>query len=100
MEGFGGRRGEVSDEDADGADVDVLEPMKRVDLDHDGGGVGVEKLFVDAEDELVIPSWVGVALRVDACGELPVRVNPGDSVGTHVATQRSQVLGGNHVQFQ
>ena len=36
VEGAGRRRSEVSDENADGADVDILEPMKRVDLNHDG----------------------------------------------------------------
>ena len=95
-----GRRGEVSDEDANSADVDVFEPMKRVDLNHDGGGVGAEKFVVDAEDELVVPRWVGVALGVDARGELPIGVDPRNRVGPHVPAHGSQILGRNDIEFQ
>ncbi|KAF2314049.1 hypothetical protein GH714_021744 [Hevea brasiliensis] len=41
---------EVSDNDADGANVNVAEPMEGVDLDHNGGGLAIEKIIVDSED--------------------------------------------------
>ncbi|KAL2348078.1 hypothetical protein Fmac_002078 [Flemingia macrophylla] len=98
--GGGGGREEVAEEEADGADVDVFEPMDGVDVDGDGGGVGVEEVVVDAEDELVVPCGVCAALRVDSCGEFHVRVDPGDSVGVHVAGHWGEVLGRYHIQLQ
>ncbi|KAK7271181.1 hypothetical protein RJT34_26864 [Clitoria ternatea] len=58
------RRDEVPDKDAGGANVDVFEPMKGVDLDHDCRCVRVEKGIVNMKDEFVVPGWVGMAFDV------------------------------------
>lgn len=57
-------RDKIADEDADGADVDVLKPMQGVDLDHNGGGILMQEVLVHPEHELVVPGRVVVALRV------------------------------------
>lgn len=80
--------------------MDVLEPMQSVDLDHDGRRVGVEELIVDAEDKLVVPRRVVVAVGVDAGGEFPVGVDPGDGVGSHGAGDGGEILGGDHIELK
>lgn len=98
--GAGRGRDQVADEDSDGAHVDVPEPVEGVDLDHDRRRVGVQELLVDAEDELVVPRGVGVAVRVHTGRQLPVRVHPRHRVRPHGSGHRPQVLGRDHVQFQ
>lgn len=95
------RRYEVPDDGSDGSDVDVAKPMHGVDFNHDGGGVAVEEFVVDPENELVVPSRIGVALAVDTCRKFPLLMNPSHRVGPHFATTYGlQILGGNHIDFQ
>lgn len=79
--------------------MDVLEPVDGVDLDHDGGRVGLEELIIDPEDELVVPRGVVVAIGVDPGGELAVQVDPCDRIRSHRAADLFEVLGRDDVQL-
>lgn len=94
------RRNKISDEDTDGADEDVFKPMTGVDFDHDGGGVSAEKVLLHPKDKLVIPGGIGVAIGVDAGGELPLGIHPGGGVGFHLLGNGLQILGGDDVDFE
>ena len=63
--------------------MNVFEPMESVDFDHDGGGIGAEKILVDPEDELVVPCGVVMAMSVDPGRKLPVWVDPRHGVSPH-----------------
>lgn len=96
----GWRRDEVADEDADPAHEHILEPVHRIDLDHHPGRVRREKLVIDTEHEFVIPCGVVAATGVDAGGELPVWLDPRNSVGPHGAGHPGKVLGRDDVQLE
>ncbi|KAF7817802.1 Protein PHR1-LIKE 1 [Senna tora] len=64
-----GGRDEVVDEDTHGADENITEPCGCVDLDHDGGGFGIEEFFVHTENELLVPCGIGVTGEVGSGGE-------------------------------
>ncbi|KAF7805223.1 cysteine-rich repeat secretory protein 11-like [Senna tora] len=63
------RREEAGKEDGDGADENIAEPGGCVDLDHDGGVFGIEEVFVDTEDELLVPCGVCVTVLVNLGAE-------------------------------
>lgn len=90
----------VIDQDPDGADLDILEPVDGVDLDHYSGRVGRKELVVNPEHKLVVPRRVGVAVVVNPGGEPAVRVDPRHRVGVHRAGDRSKVLGRYDVELQ
>lgn len=52
-------------------------------LDHDGGGVGVEELVVDLEQEFLVPCRVCIAVLIDPCQQFAFWVKPCDRVGVH-----------------
>ncbi|XP_042489920.1 nuclear pore complex protein NUP98A-like [Macadamia integrifolia] len=47
-------RPEVTNEDSDDSNAEVAEAAEGVDFDHDGRGVGLEKLVIDTEHKLVV----------------------------------------------
>jgi len=93
-------RDEITNEDTDGAHVDISEPVEGVNLNHDCGGVGVEERVVDAEDELVVPGGVVISLRVHPGRKFPVLMDPRHSVRPHGTRYICEVLCRYEIEFQ
>lgn len=63
---FGGKRREEAIQRKPGrADGKVTQPCNVIDLEFDGGAVGIEKPIVDGEGEPVIPGGINVAFVID-----------------------------------
>lgn len=81
-------------------DQHVAEPRGGVDLDHDLRRVVLEELVVDSEDELLVPRRVGVAVLVDTCRQLALRVHPRDGERPHGFGRRVKILRRNQIDLQ
>lgn len=97
---FDQRWGEVTDGETGGSDGEVAQPGQVVDFDCDGGGFLFEELFVDVEENFIIPGGVGVAMVVDFGGEFVVGVDVGDGEGAEHFGDRREVVGGDDVDFE
>lgn len=75
------RVNEIIEKNFNSAYKNITKPRNGVNFDVDGGGLGVEKLIVNTERELVIPGGVAVALIVDPGCAFAVRVDPCEGVG-------------------
>jgi hypothetical protein len=95
------RRGnQVPNNNTDGANMNVTEPMKGVDFNHDSGGVTMEEPVINAENKLVIPGGIVASFRVDSCQKSPVRVNPCNCIGFHLSRDLDEILCRNNIEFQ
>lgn len=97
---FSQRGREAANGETSGANWEVAQPGKVIDFDCHGRRFLFEELFIDVEEDFVIPGGVGVALVVDFRGEFVVRVDVGDGEGSKHFGDGRKVVGGDDVDFE
>lgn len=98
--GAGGGWPYGAEKDTDGAEDAGGATSGGVDLDVDSRGVGLKESRVNAEDEALVPDWVGVAGVVGEGAELVVGVRPSDGVSVGAAAGGVEILSGDEVELE
>lgn len=85
---------EVADDLCNSTNKDITKQSRGIDLDGDGGSWIFKQIVVDFKHKFLIPCWICETDLINAGGQFPIGIDPGDGEGAHGFGDGSEVIGG------